>query len=957
MHSIMPFNMKTFADRHIGINATDLSIMLKQIQAASLEQLISETIPADIRLKKALNLPQPMSESEVLEHLQELADQNQVFRQFIGLGYHETILPSVIKRNILENPGWYTAYTPYQAEIAQGRLEALLNYQTVITDLTGMELANASLLDESTAAAEAMTMLFDVRSRTQKKDEVLRFFVDDQVLPQTLSLLQTRATPLGISLEVGSVSNATLDRSFFGALVQYPGKYGSIPDLHAFKQGCDLHEIRVAVAADIMSLVLLEAPGHFGVDVVVGTTQRFGIPLGYGGPHAAFFATKSEYKRSIPGRIIGKTVDTDGNPALRMALQTREQHIKRDKATSNICTAQVLLAVMASMYAVYHGPEGLKSIAKHIQSMTRALAFLLQKKGIQVANASFFDTLHLSGVDAQAIEVRALSAGINLNYIDASTISLSLGETVRLADISSLVEVISGAKCALEDAHAALNQLPEASINGAYERKTPFLSHEVFHNYQSETELMRYIKRLERKDLALNHSMIALGSCTMKLNAATEMLPLSWAKWANIHPFVPQDQAQGYQKVLNDLERYLNEITGFAATSLQPNSGAQGEYAGLMTIRAYHESRGEAHRNVCIIPASAHGTNPASAVMAGMQVVVTKTDEKGNIDLGDLEEKVLAHSSNLAALMVTYPSTHGVFESSIRKITGLIHEHGGQVYMDGANMNAQVGLTNPAIIGADVCHLNLHKTFAIPHGGGGPGVGPICVAPQLAPFLPGNPVVKTGGSQAITAISAAPFGSALACLISYAYIRMLGSEGLAQSTRIAILNANYIKERLKESYPILYTGEQGRAAHELIIDCREFKEKGIEVTDIAKRLMDYGFHAPTVSFPVAGTMMIEPTESESLAEIDRFCEAMLAIKDEIDHAQIDVPNNVLKNAPHTLAMITADQWTHPYSRRQAAYPLPFVESNKFWPTVRRADEAYGDRNLICTCAPIEAYES
>lgn len=953
----MPFYMKTFADRHIGINASDLSIMLKQIQAASLEQLISETIPADIRLKKALNLPQPMSESEVLEHLQDLADQNQVFRQFIGLGYHETILPSVIKRNILENPGWYTAYTPYQAEIAQGRLEALLNYQTVITDLTGMELANASLLDESTAAAEAMTMLYDVRSRTQKKDEVLRFFVDDQVLPQTLSLLQTRATPLGISLEVGLVSSATLDRSFFGALVQYPGKHGSIPDLHAFKQGCDLHEIRVAVAADIMSLVLLEAPGHFGVDVVVGTTQRFGIPLGYGGPHAAFFATKSEYKRSIPGRIIGKTVDTDGNPALRMALQTREQHIKRDKATSNICTAQVLLAVMASMYAVYHGPEGLKSIAKHIQNMTRALAFLLQKKGIQVANTSFFDTLHLSGVDAQAIEVRALSAGINLNYIDASTISLSLGETVRLEDISSLVEVISGAKSALEDAHAALNQLPEASINGAYERKTPFLSHEVFNNYQSETELMRYIKRLERKDLALNHSMIALGSCTMKLNAATEMLPLSWAKWANIHPFVPQDQAQGYQKVLNDLERYLNEITGFAATSLQPNSGAQGEYAGLMTIRAYHESRGEAHRNVCIIPASAHGTNPASAVMAGMQVVVTKTDEKGNIDLGDLEEKVLAHSSNLAALMVTYPSTHGVFESSIQKITGLIHEHGGQVYMDGANMNAQVGLTNPAIIGADVCHLNLHKTFAIPHGGGGPGVGPICVAPQLAPFLPGNPVVKTGGSQAITAISAAPFGSALACLISYAYIRMLGSEGLAQSTRIAILNANYIKERLKESYPILYTGEQGRAAHELIIDCREFKEKGIEVTDIAKRLMDYGFHAPTVSFPVAGTMMIEPTESESLAEIDRFCEAMLAIKDEIDHAQIDVPNNVLKNAPHTLAMITADQWTHPYSRRQAAYPLPFVESNKFWPTVRRADEAYGDRNLICTCASIEAYES
>ena len=802
-----------------------------------------------------------------------------------------------------------------------------------------------------------MTMLYDLRSRAQKKDEVLDFFVDEQILPQTLSLLQTRSTPLGIKLVVGDLSSAKLDANFFGALVQYPGKYGAIPDLKRFKQRCEPHDIRIAVAADIMSLVVLEAPGHYGVDVVVGTTQRFGIPLGYGGPHAAFFATKSEYKRSIPGRIIGKTVDTDGNPALRMALQTREQHIKRDKATSNICTAQVLLAVMASMYAVYHGPDGLRAIAGHIRQMTGALAYLLKQKGIRVSNTTFFDTLHVSGIDAQGVKTRALAASINLNYIDASSLSLSLGETVNALDVARLVEIISEVACSIAEVETTLSTLALSTENEEHARNTPFLTHEVFHSYQSETELMRYIKRLERKDLALNHSMIALGSCTMKLNAATEMLPLSWAKWANLHPFVPQDQAKGYQTVLSELERYLNEVTGFAATSLQPNSGAQGEYAGLMTIRAYHESRGESHRNVCIIPASAHGTNPASAVMAGMQVVVTKTDEKGNIDLADLEEKVIAHSANLAALMVTYPSTHGVFESSIRQITALIHQHGGQVYMDGANMNAQVGLTNPAIIGADVCHLNLHKTFAIPHGGGGPGVGPICVASQLAPFLPGNPVIQTGGSQAITAISAAPFGSALACLISYAYIRMLGDEGLTQSTRIAILNANYIKERLQDSYPILYTGEQGRAAHELIIDCRDFKEKGIEVSDIAKRLMDYGFHAPTVSFPVAGTMMIEPTESESLAEIDRFCEAMLAIKDEIDHAQIEEPNNVLKNAPHTLAMITADQWSYPYSRRQAAYPLPFVENNKFWPTVRRADEAYGDRNLICTCAPMEAYES
>lgn len=904
-----------------------------------------------------MDLPAPMSEAEVLDHLQELSEKNKCYRQYIGLGYHETILPSVIKRNILENPGWYTAYTPYQAEIAQGRLEALLNYQTVITELTGMQVANASLLDESTAAAEAMTMMYDLRSRAQKKEGVLSFYVDQEILPQTLSLLQTRATPLGIELVVGSLEGATLDENYFGVLAQYPGKHGALPNLASLKERCAAHDVKIAVAADIMSLVVLEAPGQYGVDVVVGTTQRFGIPLGYGGPHAAFFATKEEYKRAIPGRIIGRTIDTDGNPALRMALQTREQHIKRDKATSNICTAQVLLAVMASMYAVYHGPEGLKAIASHIQKMTAGLAQLLTQKGITLAHNPVFDTIHIVNSDAKAIQKRALSHEVNLNYIDDSSLSLSLGETVSVKDLVQLVEVITDTSCTVAEVESTINQVDLSTIAAGHKRSTSFLEHDVFKSYQSETELMRYIKRLERKDLALNHSMIALGSCTMKLNAATEMLPLSWAKWANIHPFAPEDQAEGYRIVLDELANYLNEITGFAATSLQPNSGAQGEYAGLMTIRAYHASRGESHRNICLIPSSAHGTNPASAVMAGMQVVVTKTDDKGNIDLEDLREKVDVHADNLAALMVTYPSTHGVFESSIQEITSLIHAHGGQVYMDGANMNAQVGLTNPAIIGADVCHLNLHKTFAIPHGGGGPGVGPICVAPQLAPFLPGNPVIKTGGEQAITAISAAPFGSALACLISYAYIRMLGNGGLTQSTRIAILNANYIKDRLSSSYPILYTGEQGRAAHELIIDCRAFKEKGVEVTDIAKRLMDYGFHAPTVSFPVAGTMMIEPTESEGLAEIDRFCEAMLAIKDEIDHVVIEQPDNVVKNAPHTLAMITADQWPYSYSRRQAAYPLPFVEENKFWPSVRRADEAFGDRNLICTCAPMEAYES
>ncbi|MEO9512014.1 MAG: aminomethyl-transferring glycine dehydrogenase [Flavobacteriaceae bacterium] len=941
-------NTEVFAARHIGITEKDFKHMFETVGIDSLEQLIYETIPDDIRLKKPLHLPQGIGEHEFLMELQKLSEKNKVFKSYIGLGYHESLTPSVIKRNILENPGWYTAYTPYQAEIAQGRLEALLNFQTMVSDLTGMELANASLLDESTAAAEAMTMLFDIRSRQQKKDGVLKFFASEEVLPQTLSLLQTRATPLGIELVVGNHETFDFSEGFYGTLLQYPGKHGQVHDYAEFVEKAKENDIKVAVAADILSLVMLTPPGTWGVDVVVGTTQRFGIPLGYGGPHAAFFATKEAYKRNIPGRIIGVTKDTDGNRALRMALQTREQHIKRDKATSNICTAQVLLAVMAGMYAVYHGPNGLKYIANKVHEQAKILSEELENLGIKQLNTVFFGTLKIKVADARKLLETSENKEINFNYIDDKTISIALNEATRLADIKSILSCFGGEEVTISK--KLNNVIPNSS-----KRKTPFLEHQVFNSYHSETELMRYIKKLERKDLALNHSMISLGSCTMKLNAATEMLPLSWANWGNIHPFAPLNQAEGYQKVLKELEQQLNVITGFAATSLQPNSGAQGEYAGLMTIRAYHASRDESHRNICLIPASAHGTNPASAVMAGMKVVVTKTDERGNIDVTDLEEKVALHAENLAALMVTYPSTHGVFESSIVHITKLIHQNGGQVYMDGANMNAQVGLTNPATIGADVCHLNLHKTFAIPHGGGGPGVGPICVAEQLKPFLPTNPIIETGGKKGITAISGAPWGSALACLISYGYIKMLGIEGLTDATKIAILNANYIKEKLKGKFDVLYVGEKGRAAHEMIVDCRPFKVHGVEVTDIAKRLMDYGFHAPTVSFPVAGTIMIEPTESESLPELDRFCDAMLSIREEIEEASADDPDNVLKNAPHTLGMLTGDSWDYPYSRKKAAFPLPFVSENKFWPTIRRTDEAFGDRNLICTCTPIEMY--
>ena len=944
-------NPDNFSQRHIGPNADQLKEMLDVVGVDSVDELIDQTVPNTIRLQTTLDLDQPLSEQEFLDHIYALGAKNKVFKSYIGMGYNPSNLPAVIQRNILENPGWYTAYTPYQAEIAQGRLEALLNFQTMVTDLTGMELANASLLDESTSAAEAMALLFAVRERAAVKAGVVKFFVAEDIYPQTLAVLKTRAIPIGIELIVGNPDEFNFTTDFFGALVQYPGASGEIMDLKSFITKASATNIKVAVAADILSLVVLEAPGHLGADVVVGTTQRFGIPMGYGGPHAAYFATKEAYKRHIPGRIIGVTKDMNGGRALRMALQTREQHIKRDRATSNICTAQVLLAVMAGMYAVFHGPKGLKYIANKVHKNTVLLANSLTNSGLTLKHLSFFDTIQIRVENAEKIKEIASQHEVNFFYPNTSTVSITINETTTQKDLEQILQIFSEAlntNYTLEV--SSENKLPETHI-----RTSKYLTNSVFNSYHSETELMRYIKRLERKDLALNFSMIPLGSCTMKLNAAVEMLPLSWSNWGNIHPFAPADQVEGYTKVLTTLEKQLNEITGFSGTSLQPNSGAQGEFAGLMTIRAYHESREDHHRNICIIPSSAHGTNPASAVMAGMKVVVTRSSENGNIDVEDLSEKATQHKENLAALMVTYPSTHGVYESQIKEITQIIHDNGGQVYMDGANMNAQVGLTNPGKIGADVCHLNLHKTFAIPHGGGGPGVGPICVAEQLTPFLPGNPVIETGGNQAITSISGAPFGSALACLISYGYIKMLGADGLTQATKIAILNANYIKERLDGYYDTLYTGEQGRAAHEMIIDCRAFKTNGIEVTDIAKRLMDYGFHAPTVSFPVAGTMMIEPTESESKAEMDRFCDAMISIRQEIEEASKSDVNNPLKNAPHTQDMVCNDQWDFPYSRTTAAFPLSYIKEDKFWPSVRRVDDAYGDRNLICTCAPIDDY--
>jgi len=950
-------NKELFETRHIGTLGNDKELMLKEIGVDSVETLVDQTIPAAIRLKKNLTIPPALSEFEFLNLAKEIGAKNKVFRSYIGMGYYNTIVPPVIQRNVLENPGWYTAYTPYQAEIAQGRLESLLNFQTMVSDLTGMNIANASLLDESTAAAEAMSMLFNTRKRDQVKNNAIKFFVSEECFPQTIDVVKTRAKGFGIELIVGNHKEFTPAEEFFGALVQYPAANGEVHDYTTLTKA--LHEVKakVVVAADIMSLALLTPPGEWGADVVVGNTQRFGVPMGFGGPHAAYFATSEEYKRNLPGRIIGVSKDRHGNNALRMALQTREQHIRREKATSNICTAQALLANMAAMYAVYHGQKGIKRIAITIHSLTSHLAEGLKEMGLEVKTTNFFDTITVSTSALSKVKELALKQEINFFYKSDSTLKLSLDETTSLKDVNEILSLFAQAT------GAASSQIEKGeetiSFDSKFKRNTEFLTHPVFNMYHTETDMMRYIKKLENRDMSLTHSMISLGSCTMKLNSASELMPITWPEFANIHPFVPQDQAQGYHQVINELDEMLSEITGFDKVSMQPNSGAQGEYAGLMVIRAYHESRGDFNRNIMIIPSSAHGTNPASAVMAGMKVVVTKCDEKGNIDVEDLRINVEKHSENLAGAMITYPSTHGVFEASIIEITDLIHEHGGQVYMDGANMNAQVGLTSPGNIGADVCHLNLHKTFAIPHGGGGPGVGPIGVAKQLSPFLPGNPLIETGGDQAITSISGAPFGSALILLISYAYIKMLGEEGIRKSTEHAILNANYIKARLENHYGILYKGENGTVAHEMILDCRTFKaELNVEVADIAKRLIDYGFHAPTVSFPVASTLMVEPTESESKAELDRFCDAMIAIRNEIreiEEGVYDKENNLLKNAPHILGDVMEDNWPFAYPKKQAIMPLPYLNEFKFWAHVSRVDQGYGDRNLICSCPSIEEY--
>ena len=954
-----------FADRHIGPRRNDVKEMLSLVKASSIKQLINETIPAKIHLGREMNLPDALSESRFIEHMKGVAQKNKNYRSYIGMGYFNTILPGVIQRNVLENPGWYTAYSPYQAEIAQGRLEALLNYQTMVSELTGMEIANASLLDEGTAAAEAMILLYNNRSRKQKADKIANFFVSELCFPQTIEILKTRAVPLGVKLVIANHDEVEIDEQFFGAILQYPAKYGEVIDYSDFVNQIKAIGVGVVVAADLLSLSLLTPPAEWGADVVVGTTQRFGIPMGYGGPHAAYFATFEKYKRSIPGRIIGVSQDMDGNRALRMALQTREQHIKREKATSNICTAQVLLAVMASMYAVYHGAEGLRRMSKNIHSLTAALDEGLTQLGYHQLNSIYFDTLHISvgNVSMENIKTYAEVAKINFNYINDDTLSISIDEKDDLSNINDILEVFAKS-CNHSDSQDLIKEVLSGDYTQASSRipdelyrKSCFMLHDVFNKYHSETEMMRYIKRLENKDLSLTHSMIPLGSCTMKLNAASELFPLSWSEFGNLHPFAPAHQARGYHIMFHELEEMLCEITGFDAMSLQPNSGAQGEFAGLMVIRAYHESRGDDNRNICLIPSSAHGTNPASAVMAGMKVVVTPCDEFGNIDVDVLREKAEEHKENLSALMVTYPSTHGVYEEAIMEITQIIHDNGGQVYMDGANMNAQVGITNPALIGADVCHLNLHKTFAIPHGGGGPGMGPIGVVKHLKPFLPNHPLVKMGGENGMS-ISSAPWGSALVLSISYAYIKMLGTEGLKYSTEIAILNANYIKEKLVKHFDVLYSGNNNRVAHEMIVDFRMFKKDGIEVVDVAKRLMDYGFHAPTVSFPVVGTLMIEPTESESKEELDRFCEAMISIKNEINEVltgEVILEESVLKNAPHTLGLAVNDEWNFNYTRQKAVYPLEWVRDRKFWPSVRRVNDAFGDRNFNCSCSPISDY--
>jgi glycine dehydrogenase len=951
-----------FVNRHIGPNAEQVSEMLNIIGVKSLDELIDQTIPANIRRHGKLNLPEAQSEYNYLKELKKKAANNKVFRSYIGMGYYNTIVPAATRRNILENPGWYTAYTPYQAEIAQGRLEALLNFQTMVSDLTGLPVANASLLDEGTAAAEAMHMFWGLKN---KKDALHnKFFVSSLCFPQTIEVIKSRAEFLGIEVITGDHNTIELDRNFFGALLQYPAKDGSVQDYKAFIDLAHSLECYVCVASDLLALTLLTPPGEFGADCVVGNSQRLGVPMGFGGPHAAFFATKDDYKRIIPGRIIGVSVDSQGRPALRMALQTREQHIRREKATSNICTAQALLAIMAGMYGVYHGPDGIKNIALRIRTLAHILNRELHRLGFKVTNQHFFDTLHVELTDkpqlVDFIKQIAISKEINF-YYDETGISISLDETTQPEDILDIVSVFAKSQ-GNEDATFDIYRYNEEPLQlpGNLIRTSAFMTHPVFNSHRSESQLMRYIKSLENKDLSLTKSMIALGSCTMKLNAAAELEPISWAEFGNIHPFAPKAQVSGYLEIITALENYLSEITGFDATSLQPNSGAQGEYTGLLVIRAYQRDQGQGHRDVALIPASAHGTNPASAVMAGLKVVVVATDEHGNINFDDLLKKVEEHKEKLCCFMVTYPSTHGVFESKIKDICALIHANGGQVYMDGANLNAQVGLTSPSIIGADVNHINLHKTFAIPHGGGGPGMGPICVAKHLAPYLPGNAVVKTGGEKPIYGVSAAPYGSASILLISYGYIRMLGAEGVVSATKHAILNANYMKARLEEYYQVLYVGkEHGRVAHELILDFRAYKHTvGIEVGDVAKRLMDYGFHAPTVSFPVADTLMIEPTESEDKDELDRFCDALISIKKEMDaieKKQIDGTDNPLKNAPHTVGVITASEWNHPYTREEAAFPLPFVSENKFWPSVGRVNNSYGDRNLICTCPLIESY--
>ncbi|WP_304064330.1 aminomethyl-transferring glycine dehydrogenase [Pedobacter glucosidilyticus] len=945
-----------FEQRHIAPNEQDTQEMLDAVGVNSLEELIAQTVPQNIRLKGAMDLPSAKSEFEYLNHLKQTASKNKIFKSYIGQGYYGVIVPGVIQRNILENPGWYTQYTPYQAEIAQGRLQALLNFQTMVIDLTGMEIANASLLDEGTAAAEAMFMQYSLRKNNAAKT----FFVSEEVFPQTIDILKTRSQPYGIELVIGDHRTVELTEDMFGAIVQYPAGNGEVFDYSDFANKAHEKNIKLTVAADIMSLALLTPPGEWGADIVVGTTQRFGIPMGFGGPHAAFFATKEEYKRSMPGRIIGVTIDAHGNYALRMALQTREQHIRRDKATSNICTAQALLAIMAGMYATYHGPKGIKLIAERIHGLAILLSNTLQQLGYQQENTTYFDTVRFNvGALVNAIKAEALNNEVNLNY-QGETVTISIDETTSVADIKTLVRFFGKVKGINQndiDLDAFKSDLA-TTIPASLTRTSAYLTHPIFNSHHSEHELLRYIKSLEAKDLSLCHSMIALGSCTMKLNATTEMIPVTWPEFGNLHPFAPIDQTGGYMQIMDELNRWLSEITGFASMSLQPNAGAQGEYAGLMVIRAYHQDRGDFHRNIALIPSSAHGTNPASAAMAGMKIVVTKCDEKGNIDVEDLRAKAEEHSANLSCLMVTYPSTHGVFEESIIEICDIIHQHGGQVYMDGANMNAQVGLTSPANIGADVCHLNLHKTFCIPHGGGGPGMGPIGVAKHLVPYLPGHAVVNISQEKSIHAVSAAPWGSASILLISHAYIAMMGAEGLTNATKYAILNANYIKARLEQYYPVLYSGANGRCAHEMILDCREFKTLGIEVTDIAKRLMDYGFHAPTVSFPVAGTVMVEPTESEPKHELDRFCDAMIAIRNEIADIEtglLDKLNNPLKNAPHTAAVVTGNDWDKPYTRQKAAFPLAYVTQYKFWPSVGRVNDTHGDRTLICSCPPLETY--